>query len=134
MAGMHWAALHDLLPAYQHITSVSVGNGEDTSFWHDTWLMDGPLADKLPVVYSHFAGCVSSVRDVVHRGMHSMLQNRLTAQATAELQSLDTLLLDVNLDDNLDQRSSFFQDGNGRLMTGIIYRSSTQGDHPCPSF
>jgi hypothetical protein len=63
-----------------------------------------------------------------------MLQNRLTAQATAELQLLDTLLLDVNLDDNLDQRSSFFQDGNGRLMTGIIYRSSTQGDHPCPSF
>jgi len=36
MARTHWAALRDLLPAYQRITYVSVGNGRDTSFWHDT--------------------------------------------------------------------------------------------------
>jgi hypothetical protein len=30
--GTHWAALRDLLPAYQRITSVEVGDGRTTSF------------------------------------------------------------------------------------------------------
>jgi len=48
LARTHWAALRNLLPAYQRITTVSVGNGTDTTFWHNTWLLDGPLAQKMP--------------------------------------------------------------------------------------
>jgi hypothetical protein len=33
LAGTHWTALKDLLPAYQRITMASVGNSRDTSFW-----------------------------------------------------------------------------------------------------
>jgi len=36
--GTHWAALRDLLPAYQHITKVSIGDGRSTDFWKDCWL------------------------------------------------------------------------------------------------
>jgi hypothetical protein len=32
LAGTHWAVLKDLLPAYQRITTVSVGNNRDTTF------------------------------------------------------------------------------------------------------
>jgi hypothetical protein len=34
----------------------------------------------------------------------------------------------------LDQRSSLFQDGDGRLLTRFIYKASTQGDQSCPAF
>ena len=74
----------------QRITTVSVGNGAATYFWHDIWLMDEPLAVKLPALLSHFNGQVASVRDVVDGGLHNLLQRRLSNQATHELQLLDT--------------------------------------------
>jgi hypothetical protein len=32
--------------------SFKVGNGEDTSFWEDTWLGDKPLAQQYPSLYN----------------------------------------------------------------------------------
>lgn len=107
MAGTHWAALRQLLPAYQRITTVSVGNGRDTSFWHDCWLIDGSLAEKMPAIFSHYNGRAASVCDVVTTGIRNLLQRRLTAQASVELLQLEELLLDVSLDESHDQRVSF---------------------------
>lgn len=134
LAGTHWAAIRDLLSAYQRITSVLVGNEAATSFWHDIWLLDEPLAVKLPTLFSHFTGQASSMRNIVHRGLHNLLQLRLTNQAAQELQLLDTLLLEVALDGSSNQWSSLFQDGDLRLLTRFIYKASAQGDQPCPAF
>ena len=95
-----------------------MGNGEDTSFWHDTWLTDEPLAEKMPALFSHFVGRATSVRDIVHGGLRNMLQRRLSSQAAADLQLLDTLLMDVELDNAPDQRSNLFQDAAGKLHSG----------------
>jgi len=47
---------------------------------------------------------------------------------------LASLLNDVQLDDTPDQRTSFFQDEAGRLMSGVIYWVSTKMEQPCPSY
>lgn len=67
-------------------------------------------------------------------GVHNLLQQRLTAQAADELQQLNSLLDDVSLDGTVHQRTSFYQDGNGKLMSSVIYRASTREEQPCPSF
>lgn len=33
-----------------------------------------------------------------------------------------------------DKRESFFENDNHHLMSSLIYRTSTRGDHECPSF
>jgi len=63
-----------------------------------------------------------------------MLQRRLSSQAADDLQLLDTLLMDVELDNAPDQRSNLFQDAAGKLLTSFIYKASTQGDQPSPAF
>jgi hypothetical protein len=45
----HWDALRKLLPFYQSITSVSIGDGCSTSFWNDLWLGEVPLDFCLPL-------------------------------------------------------------------------------------
>ncbi|XP_066384911.1 uncharacterized protein [Miscanthus floridulus] len=116
MARAHWTALRDLLPAYQCITIVSVGDSRDTSFWDDTWLLDVPLADKMPALHSHFTARATSVRDVLGAGLRNLLQHRLTAQATEELEHLEVLLQDIDLIQSPDQRSSFFEDGDSHRL------------------
>jgi len=113
---------------------VSVGDGRETAFWHDNWLLDGPLAELMPALYSHYTGRVVSVHDVVSTGLRALLQRRLTTQASEELAQLENLLLGVNLSENPDQRSSFFEGIDHRLRSGLIYKSSTRGDHASPSF
>lgn len=116
MARAHWTALRDLLPAYQCITIVSVGDSRDTSFWDDTWLLDVPLADKMPALHSHFTARATSVRDVLGAGLRNLLHRRLTAQATEELEHLEVLLQDIDLIESPDQRSSFFEDGDSHRL------------------
>ena len=134
MFGTHWSALRDLLPAYQRIITVSVGNGRNTSFWHDTWLVDGPLALKMPALYSHFNGRLNSVHDIMALGVHNLLQQRLSTQASGEPQQLTNLLGDVILENVPDLRTSFYQHGDAKLLSSVIYRASTRADQPCPSF
>jgi hypothetical protein len=127
LARTHWAALRDLFPAYQCITVVSV-------FCNDRWLLDKPLAQHLLALHGQFAGHSDSVHDVVHAELRGLFQQRLTAQAATEFQLLQELLHSVNLDYTPDKRTSFFEDDNHRLMSGLIYRTWTRGDHECPSF
>lgn len=82
----------------------------------------------MPALFSHYSGRATSVHDVMGVDLRSLLQQRLSTQANAELQQLDVLLRDVSLDNSPDQRTCFFQDGGGRLLFGLIYRASTRGD------
>ena len=64
-AGTHWAALRRLLPDYRLLTTVEVGDGRSTAFWHDCWLSTGPLVDAMPALYSHARRKETSVCNVL---------------------------------------------------------------------
>ncbi|GJN08923.1 hypothetical protein PR202_ga26884 [Eleusine coracana subsp. coracana] len=53
LSGQHWDALRSLLPAYQELTQVSLGDGRTTSFWRDDWSPHGRLADLLLALFNH---------------------------------------------------------------------------------
>jgi hypothetical protein len=130
LGGTHWSTLRDLLPAYQRITRVSVGNGRDTAFWEDVWLGDTPLQISFPALYSHFDGHGSSVQEVLPAPLGQQFQRRMSTQAREELQ----VLQDVSLTVDTDDRSCFFADSNQRLISGMIYRASMKGDETCPAY
>ena len=67
-------------------------------------------------------------------GVHNLLQQRLSTQASGELQQLTNLLGDVILENVPDLRTSFYQHGDAKLLSSVIYRASTRADQPCPSF
>ena len=62
----HWAMLRSLLPIYRAITTVILGDGASTSFWHDVWYGDDPMADKFPELYSHCRIQEMTVRQAVN--------------------------------------------------------------------
>lgn len=43
-------------------------------------------------------------------------------------------MTNVEFSEAPDKRTSFFEDDSHRLISSVIYHSSTQGDQPCPSF
>lgn len=111
------------------ITTISVGNGHDTAFWHDCWLINMPLAERFPSLFSHLAGRAGSVHDVATADLRVLFQRRLTAQTTDELQLLQGLLHDVSLDDSRDKRVSFFEDGERpRAVITSVPPSSLSGE------
>lgn len=57
-----------------------------------------------------------------------------TTQTVAELDQLTKMLQDVTLSTENDDRASFFEDGDHRLLAGIIYKASAHGDHQCASY
>lgn len=132
--GEHWQALRQLLPAYQRITTVEVGDGLSTDFWNDNWIGDATLAELAPALHSHVVVTTPSVRDVVHSVLRSMFQRRLTPQALSELEHVESLIEDISLTDNRDKRSCYYEDNMGKLSSGLIYKTSTRGDQSCPSF
>ncbi|GJN37980.1 hypothetical protein PR202_gb26985 [Eleusine coracana subsp. coracana] len=48
-----WNTLAKLMPLYQAITSVDVGDGKSTFLWHDDWTTLGPLHQAMPALFSH---------------------------------------------------------------------------------
>jgi len=69
--GEHWNVLRSLLPLYQAITVVDVGDGQDTSFWYDAWHNEDALADRFPALHSHCTKKKFSVAPVVAVGVDS---------------------------------------------------------------
>jgi len=51
--GDHWNVLRQILPLYQAITTVDLGDGTTCSFWSDVWTGDESLADTYPALFSH---------------------------------------------------------------------------------
>lgn len=88
----------------------------------------------MPALYSHFIERATSVRDVTSTALRGQFQRRLTTQAATELDRLSEMLQDVTLTIESNERSSFFEDGQHRLLAGLIYKASTRGDHRCASY
>jgi hypothetical protein len=61
--GEHLDVLRSILPLYQAITTVIIGNGQQTSFWMDVWLGDDALADRFPALFSHCTKKEASVQE-----------------------------------------------------------------------
>jgi hypothetical protein len=113
---------------------VDVGDGDSTSFWHDHWVGDAPLAATFPALFSHFAGRKETVREVMTTGLQRLLQPRLTARATEELQEITCILQSVNLGDSPDLRLCGMENNDHKLATGLIYKASVRGDQKAPFF
>jgi hypothetical protein len=124
LGGHHWEALRTLLPLYQAVTSVSIGNGQQTSFWYDAWANDEALVDRFPYLFSHCVKKNLSVAQVMADGLDNpgFLVRRLSAQANDQLDELRELLLHVELQSEPDVRSGPFCLPNGKFDSGGLYR------------
>jgi hypothetical protein len=132
--GSHWSSLQRLLPTYRAITTVHFRDGSSTSFWEDSWLPDGPLAELLPALYNHAVRTELSVRAVLRDGIDIHLQPRLTCAGAAERGKLGELLRNVSLSDGDDIRLSPLVNTKGQLKTAQLYRTlmSATSPTPCP--
>ena len=120
--GEHWEVMRTILPLYQAVTTVAIGNGQHTSFWMDAWLGDDALADRFPALFSHCTKKEASVQEIVDNGLTGAFVSRLSNVASAQLQSLQELLSNATLTDQPDSRISPCIDPNGKLDTGSINR------------
>jgi hypothetical protein len=71
--GHHWAALRQLLPIYQAVTTVSLGDGSTSSFWFNVWHEEDCLADRFPALLTHCKVANQSVRQIVSTGIRDHL-------------------------------------------------------------
>lgn len=92
LVGDHWEVMRSLLPTYRAITTSQVKDKRGTSFWHDAWCGDDELAIRFPALLSHMKDQEVSVRDVVDKGLPSMLVPRLTTQAAQDLLEVEALI------------------------------------------
>ncbi|CAL4983020.1 unnamed protein product [Urochloa decumbens] len=94
-----WRDIKKLIPEYRQLTVVALGEGETTSFWHDTWSEAGVLQHALPALYSHCLDIDATVAEVVAAGVLTAgdLQPRLTATASADLAVLDAAMPTMTL-------------------------------------
>ena len=71
---------------------VRIGDGKHTSFWHDSWLVHGTVADTVPTLYSHCTRPAISVREAQTTELDHQLQPRLSQAATADRHALQECL------------------------------------------
>lgn len=128
--GNHWDTLRSLLPLYQAITSVDIGHGRYTSFWHDVWDGDESMAERFPALYSHCKKPQQSVSAVVEAGLRRHLVPRLTTIADEELLQVQEIVSRVSLTDEDDRRSSPFASIEGNLVTSALYKLLKSNRNP----
>jgi len=119
--GAHWDTMRSLLPLYQAITTVVVGDGQSTSFWHDIWLGEECLSERFHLLQSHCEHTDQSVSDIVIGGLRRHLAPRVTTEALGELAQVEALLSQVTLTATFDKRNSPFADHDGELHTRDLY-------------
>lgn len=120
--GNHWEVLRSILPLYQAITSVHLGDGRCTSFWSDVWYGDEALADQFPALYSHCTNKEASANEVMSSGLEGSFVPRLSQQASQDLLVISTIVDVTQLSDTPDVRKSIFTKGLHGLDSGAIYR------------
>ena len=123
LRGHHWEVLRSLLPLYQAITTVTLGNGKSTSFWNDVWFGDDAIADRFPALYSYCTQKDVSVSYAVNSNLQNAFVNKLTTQAAVELGQVQLIIQQTTLDvDSENTRQSPFSCGHGKLDTSAIYK------------
>lgn len=118
--GEHWEVLRSILPLYQAITTVQIGDGACTSFWMDVWLGDEALAEVYPALYSHCTCKDVTVREVLDTGIQTIFVPRLTTLALEQLRRVETNLSEVTLSEDQDSRLSHFSTGEASLDSGGV--------------
>lgn len=99
-----WNIIKDELSTYRPLTYVEVKDGSSTSFWHDHWLLSGPIASTHPALFSHTLRPNIYVQQVISHDFEMHLRPRLTRAAAAELESLMIVLQDTQLQEGQDIR------------------------------
>jgi len=127
LEGSHWDSLRDLLPIYRAITTVAVGNGRSTSFWHDVWSGDDSLADRFPSLLSHCTSTSQIVQEVCASGLQQFLVPRLSGAAVAELDLIKKLTENICLTETRDKRLSPMIGLDGSLQTSTLYKLLKSG-------
>jgi hypothetical protein len=123
LCGSHWQALRSLLPLYQAVTSVTIGDGSRTSFWYDAWVDDEALADRFPVLHNHCARKGFSVAQIQASGIDSsqLWVPRMSQQAQSELNEVRTILLHTQFTDTVDSRKGPLCLPKGKFDSGSLY-------------
>jgi len=122
LLGHHGGVLKELLPVYQAITTVAIGDGRTTSFWHDVWAGDESLAEKLPALHSHCKTTSRSVRQISDEGLELHLMPRLTPLARTELTEARQIIARLRFSDTDDKRQSPLFGIDGHLQTSMLYK------------
>jgi hypothetical protein len=120
--GHHWDLLRSLLPLYQAITTVELGDGKTTLFWTDVWTGDEALEDRFPRLFSHCIRKSATVQQVIDSNLQGYFVNRMSNEALLELQQLNAIIQDSQLSDQPDTRISVFSRTKDKLDTSAIYR------------
>jgi hypothetical protein len=130
--GEHWEALRSLLPLYQAITTVKIGNTPAPSGW-----TCGMAMKRWPTGSRHYSVIVlpktqhTSVTEIISTGIRQTLVPRLSTRATCELQEVQDELANFQLLQSPDQRSSSFCKDAHTLDSGAIYHLlKSRGQQP----
>jgi hypothetical protein len=115
--------LRSLLPVYRAITSVVIGDGASTSFWHDVWNGDDPLADTFPELYSHCQMKEMTVQQALEGAIHGSLVPRRSQAATQQLSQVSELLQQQQFSTSKDCWQSLLCKRNGGLDTSMLYKT-----------
>lgn len=118
--GQHWSVFQKLLPELYSLTSVHIGDGTRTSFWHDRWTGSMELASKFESLFSHSTDVLATVQQILSIGISNFVTSRLTVAAMTELQELHTILQSFTLTNESDTRLNVSHD---ILTTKKIYES-----------
>ncbi|RLN09914.1 uncharacterized protein C2845_PM11G09860 [Panicum miliaceum] len=105
--------LRALLPVYQAITTVVLGDGKTTSFWHE----DDCLADRFPALLSHCKTSDQTVHSILQNGLEPHLTPGQSAAALEELEVVRDVIARTVLSEASDRRESPFKDEQLDLRT-----------------
>lgn len=70
--------IHGELQRYRSLTTVQVGDGAQTSFWHNRWLLNDPLRETFPALFSHSISQSISVREALATDLRHHMRPQLT--------------------------------------------------------
>lgn len=120
--GDHWQVLRSILPLYQAITTVSLGDRKTCSFWSHVWVGDEALADVYLALYSHCTKKNASASEMVSTGLQQTLVSRLSQRASLEFPLVQEAIDNTVLLPSPDKRLSLFTKGDYGLDSGALYR------------
>lgn len=120
--GHHWDLLRSLLPLYQALTTVQLGDGRSTLLWSDVWAGDESFEERFPRLFSHCINRHCTVEQAISSNLQGSFVNRLSPQAHEELSLVQDILQRTMLTDQPDVRTSPFARTRDKLDTSAIYR------------
>jgi len=99
-----WRSLLDIREWYQKGRVMQVVSGQQTRFWHDTWLGEYPLKVTFPNLFKIVSYPDIDVCQAVRDGQWNILLRRqLHGTLSEEWSQLQELLSEVNLEEGRDR-------------------------------